>query len=216
MAQRSKRSIVAVALLLGGLLASLPLGSKISLMVDVAIEDLEKLASDPSCASEWIKNFILDFPDVSFRHEITGPDVNHILPAVENIYNALSLAGLNNQIKVSTVIQFGVVGTSYPPSAGAFLNDTLEKASRENVPVVVTETGWPSDGGLDASVANAKTYIENLIQNVKTGTPNRPGLLETYIFAMFNENQKPPGVEQYWGLFRPNESPVYSVNFDGN
>jgi Glycosyl hydrolases family 17 len=229
--------------------------------------------------------FIID-RYIGVGNEITGVDVNYILPAMQNIYDALSLAGLSNQIKVSTVIEFGVIGTSYPPSAGAFSNDSisylgpivqflsttgtplfanvypyfsyvenidvvdlnyalftspgivitdgqyqyqnlfdamvdvlhsaLEKAGGADVPIVVTETGWPSDGGLDASVENAKTYIGNLIPHVKNGTPKRPGALETYIFAIFNENQKPPGVEQHWGLFYPNENPVYSVKFYGD
>jgi exo-beta-1,3-glucanase (GH17 family) len=94
------------------------------------------------------------------------------------------------------------------------LHSALEKAGGANIPIVVTETGWPSDGGLDASVENAKTYIGKLIPHVKNGTPKRPGAWETYIFVIFNENQKPPGVEQH--LFYPNENPVYSVRFCGD
>lgn len=38
--------------------------------------------------------------------------------------------------------------------------------------------------------------------------PNRR--FETYIFGLFNENQKPgPNAERSWGLFQPNFSPVY-------
>ncbi|XP_059656827.1 putative glucan endo-1,3-beta-glucosidase GVI isoform X2 [Cornus florida] len=46
------------------------------------------------------------------------------------------------------------------------------------------------------------------------GTPKRPGKsIETYVFAIFNENLKPPGTEQNFGLYYPNMTQVYHLNF---
>ncbi|KAK8959445.1 hypothetical protein KSP40_PGU017618 [Platanthera guangdongensis] len=71
--------------------------------------------------------------------------------------------------------------------------------------LVVSETGWPSAGGGNAStVDNARAYNNNLISHVneKTGMPKRPGNdLEVDIFALFNENLKPEGTEQNFGIF---------------
>ncbi|KAK2448549.1 glucan endo-1,3-beta-glucosidase [Trifolium repens] len=43
-----------------------------------------------------------------------------ILPAIQNIYQAIRAKGLQDQIKVSTAIDMTLIGNSYPPSKGSF------------------------------------------------------------------------------------------------
>ncbi|KAJ3705774.1 hypothetical protein LUZ61_009479 [Rhynchospora tenuis] len=95
-------------------------------------------------------------------------------------------------------------------------NPALEKATGHHIRVMPTETGHPGRGGVAASLQNAQTYNQNLIYHVQKGTPKRPGEeLETFIFAAFNENQKQGDeVERNFGLFNPDLSPVYSLNFN--
>ncbi|KAF7033142.1 hypothetical protein CFC21_044264 [Triticum aestivum] len=88
-----------------------------------------------------------------------------------------------------------------------------ERLGVSGVDVVVSETGWPSAGGGAASVQNARTYNQNLVNHVGKGKPRRPRKVETYVFAMFNENLKENGVEQNWGLFYPNTNRVYPITF---
>ncbi|KAI9071868.1 hypothetical protein K1719_046167 [Acacia pycnantha] len=50
-----------------------------------------------------------------------------------------------------------------------------------NIPILVTESGWPSKGGSsesDATLDNANTYNSNLVKHVlnNTGTPKHPGV----------------------------------------
>ncbi|KAM5562192.1 putative glucan endo-1,3-beta-glucosidase BG5 [Rosa sericea] len=91
----------------------------------------------------------------------------------------------------------------------------MEKVGVPNVNVVVTESGWPSDGHGDFTTPQlAATYNKNFFRHIssKKGTPKRPNAsIEGYIFAMFNENQKPNGEEQHFGLFYPNMQPVYPI-----
>ncbi|EAZ14804.1 hypothetical protein OsJ_04731 [Oryza sativa Japonica Group] len=90
----------------------------------------------------------------------------------------------------------------------------LDKAGAAGVSIVVSESGWPSAGGDSATIDIARTYVQNLIKHAKKGTPKRPGVIETYVFAMFNENQKPgEATEQNFGAFYPNKTAVYPINF---
>ncbi|CAN1334869.1 Glucan endo-1,3-beta-glucosidase GV [Linum perenne] len=91
----------------------------------------------------------------------------------------------------------------------------LEKVAAP-VQVVVSETGWPSAGGDGATVENASAYYSGLTSGtVTSGTPRKPGQpIETYLFALFDENQKPGAAsEQHFGLFTPDKQPKYPVKF---
>ncbi|CAI9760402.1 unnamed protein product [Fraxinus pennsylvanica] len=84
--------------------------------------------------------------------------------------------------------------------------------------MVVTETGWPSNGDGNengANIANAAKYNGNVVRRVLTGggTPLRPNEpLNVYIFALFNENQKDGRTsERNFGLFYPNQDKVYDI-----
>ncbi|KAG0481619.1 hypothetical protein HPP92_012477 [Vanilla planifolia] len=92
----------------------------------------------------------------------------------------------------------------------------VEKAGSKGVRLVVSETGWPSGGGGPAAtVDNARAYNNRLVKHVKEGTPSRPGEeVEVYLFAMFNENLKPEGTERNFGLYNPDMTEVYHVDFN--
>lgn len=267
-------------------------GSNIELVVTILNDKLQGL-TDAAAATDWVQKNVQAFPDVKFKYIAVGnevhptdPQTQYLLPAIQNIHNAIVAASLQGQIKVSTAIDTTLVDNAYPPSAGKYSDaaksfitpvinflasngapllvnvypyfsytenptqidikyalftsegittpdgvkypslfdalldaqySALEKANAPNVEIVVSESGWPSEGGDAATPQNAQTFYQNLINHVKgtTGTPKRPGkAIETYLFAMFDENTKGGAeVEKHFGLFSPNKQPKYQLTF---
>lgn len=102
-------------------------------------------------------------------------------------------------------------------------------AGRRHSRMYVPESGHPhgkgSIGGAlkqdsvdEATQENAQTYNTNLISKVLRGdgTPYNPSAdISVYIFSLFNENLKPgDDDERNFGLFYPNGTPVYKVDFN--
>ncbi|KAG0481839.1 hypothetical protein HPP92_009923 [Vanilla planifolia] len=101
----------------------------------------------------------------------------------------------------------------------------LRSLNFSQIPLLVTETGWPSVGDPKtepfATRDNADTYNSNLIKHVvvdRAGTPLVPEHTPSvYIYELFNEDKKPgPESERHWGLFYGNGTPVYLLHVAGS
>ncbi|XP_020227150.1 glucan endo-1,3-beta-glucosidase 14 [Cajanus cajan] len=98
----------------------------------------------------------------------------------------------------------------------------LENVGFDKMEVIVTETGWASNGDQSeagANVTNARTYNYNLRKRLakRKGTPHRPkNVVKAYIFALFNENEKPGhSSENNYGLFKADGTISYDIGFHG-
>jgi len=96
---------------------------------------------------------------------------------------------------------------------------SIDALNFKDIPVVVTETGWPSFGGAnepDATAENAETYNNNMIQRVlnDSGPPSQPNIpINTYIYELFNEDKRNgPVSEKNWGIVYTNGSDVYPLS----
>uniref|UniRef100_A0A0D9VRV0 glucan endo-1,3-beta-D-glucosidase n=1 Tax=Leersia perrieri TaxID=77586 RepID=A0A0D9VRV0_9ORYZ len=107
----------------------------VELFVGVPDQSLAGLAADPGSADSWLRTNVLQFlPDTKIAALTVGNEVltgnnsaliRALLPAVQSLHGALVKLGLDKQIAVTTAHNLGVLGTSYPPSAGAFRKDLL-------------------------------------------------------------------------------------------
>ena len=98
----------------------------------------------------------------------------------------------------------------------------LENAGFNKMEVIVTETGWASNGDPNeagANMTNARTYNYNLRKRLakRKGTPHRPkNIVKAYIFAVFNEDSKPgASSERNYGLFKADGNISYDIGFHG-
>ncbi|KAL0316792.1 UNVERIFIED_CONTAM: Glucan endo-1,3-beta-glucosidase, basic isoform [Sesamum radiatum] len=159
---------------------------------------------------------ILNYGNVNFRYIAVGNEISpldsgsagiapSVVPAMQNIYNAISASGLGARVKgpflvnlypyfayasntkdvrldyalftsPSTVVSDGPY--QYQNLFNAMVdaaNAALQKVGAADVEVVVSETGWPSAGGTATTLDNARSYNSNLIKSVGNGTPRKPG-----------------------------------------
>ncbi|VFQ67864.1 unnamed protein product [Cuscuta campestris] len=108
----------------------------IGIVVGAANGDIPALASDPDFAGEWVNSNVLAYPGseiivVSVGNEVMRSVdqniISSLLPAMQNVQNALNAAGIGKKVKVSTVHAMEVLSQSDPPSSGTFKSaDTMK------------------------------------------------------------------------------------------
>ncbi|XP_039123123.1 glucan endo-1,3-beta-glucosidase-like [Dioscorea cayenensis subsp. rotundata] len=93
----------------------------------------------------------------------------------------------------------------------------MEKEGYTDIPLTVTETGWPTAGGVGAEPTKAGVYNNNVIMQALAGkgTPKRPKIpVEVYLFDLLDENLKEgPEFEKHFGIFNLDGSTAFSVRF---
>nr|KYP36201.1 Glucan endo-1,3-beta-glucosidase [Cajanus cajan] len=144
-------------------------------------------------------------------------------PLLANVYPYFAYANDQQHVSLAYALftQQGNNDVGYQNLFDAMVDSiyaALEKVGASNLQIVVSESGWPSNGGNGATTENAGTYYANLISHASgtSGTPKRPGIpIETFLFAMFDENQKPGAeTELHFGLFTPDEATKYRLSFN--
>lgn len=170
----------------------------------------------------------------AFRPELT-PLITQIVsflntngsPFVVNIYPFLSLYQSTDFPQDYAFFD----GTTHPVTDGqnVYSNafdgnfDTLVAALNRigygQMPIVVGEVGWPTDGAVGANLSAARAFNQGLINHVLSnkGTPLRPGVppMDIYLFSLLDEGQKsvlPGNFERHWGIFSFDGQAKYPLN----
>ncbi|KAF2306092.1 hypothetical protein GH714_012391 [Hevea brasiliensis] len=148
-------------------------------------------------------------------------------PFVVNIYPFLSLYGSTDFPQDYAFFE----GSTHPVTDGpnvyynAFdgnfdtLVAALNKLGYGQMPIVIGEVGWPTDGAISANLTAARAFNQGLINNVLSnkGTPLRPGAppMDIYLFSLLDEGAKstlPGNFERHWGIFSFDGQAKYPLN----
>uniref|UniRef100_A0A7N0SWN8 glucan endo-1,3-beta-D-glucosidase n=1 Tax=Kalanchoe fedtschenkoi TaxID=63787 RepID=A0A7N0SWN8_KALFE len=98
------------------------------------------------------------------------------------------------------------------------LVSALTKNGFGNVPIIVGEVGWPTDGDKNATPTLARRFNQGFMTRVIAGkgTPLRPTQpVEAYLFSLIDEDDKsiqPGNFERHWGVFNFDGSLKYQLN----
>ncbi|KAJ7553900.1 hypothetical protein O6H91_06G117300 [Diphasiastrum complanatum] len=264
--------------------------SDVDILVGITNDLIPAFASSQAFAYGWVnKNLLAYLPIVKITGLVVGDEVltefswaaGTLLPAMQNIHNALVAAKLDKQIKVSTSHSSSILSSGFFPSQAHFKasfsawvqpildflsatesffmlsfnpidlylqsshNSSLDYAlfvsnkgvldananlvyqnlfdavvdaafnamgamNHPELPIVVSETGWPWAGTAaeEASPENAAIFNTNLVRHIlnNKGTPLRPDAeIHTYMFDPFSEAKKAGIISEYeWRMFVSN------------
>ncbi|KAK9268990.1 hypothetical protein L1049_000757 [Liquidambar formosana] len=146
-------------------------------------------------------------------------------PFTVNIYPFISL-----YIDPNFPVEYGFFdGNSSPVNDGgtSYYNmfdanhDTLvwalQKNGFGNLPIIVGEIGWPTDGDENANLNYARRFNQGFLSHISggKGTPMRPGPVDAYLFSLIDEDAKsidPGNFERHWGIFTFDGLPKYPLN----
>ncbi|KAJ7550659.1 hypothetical protein O6H91_07G111400 [Diphasiastrum complanatum] len=159
---------------------------------------------------------------VSFLDKVGGPFTINLYPFISlhqdpNFPKEFAFFdGTSNAIVDGSNTYTNVFDASYDLLVAA-----LKNAGYPNLPIIVGEVGWPTDGDINANVQNAQRFNQGLLRHIVTspGTPLRPGIpIEVYLFSLIDEDQKsiaPGSFERHWGLYTFDGQRKYSLDLTG-
>ncbi|EEF32004.1 Glucan endo-1,3-beta-glucosidase precursor, putative [Ricinus communis] len=93
----------------------------------------------------------------------------------------------------------------------------LQKNGFGNLPIIVGEIGWPTDGDKNANMIYAQRFNQGFMQRISggKGTPLRPEPIDAYLFSLIDEDAKsidPGNFERHWGIFTFDGRAKYTLN----
>ncbi|XP_068638795.1 glucan endo-1,3-beta-glucosidase-like [Aristolochia californica] len=198
-------------------LQSLTLGGRIKISTPHAASVLS--TSYPPSASTFDPEIMATMRQLlKFLDDTEAPFMVNLYPFFSYVANPANVP-----------LEFAVFGVATPVHDGELTYENqfdasvdgfvaaLEKEGFGNIPVAVTETGWPTAGGAGAGKAEAEAYNGCIVRRVQNGvgTPRRPNVgVEVFLFDLYDENQKDGSeYERHFGIFGVDGKRAYSIRF---
>ncbi|KAK9058656.1 hypothetical protein SSX86_023498 [Deinandra increscens subsp. villosa] len=110
-------------------------GTNIEVIVGLGNENLQKMR-DPQQAQIWIQQNVEPYLSqtkitcINVGNEVLGGQdgqlASYLLPTMKTMYGALVTLGLSKQVYITTAHSLQILGTSFPPSQGAFKEDMVQ------------------------------------------------------------------------------------------
>ncbi|KAI8527091.1 hypothetical protein RHMOL_Rhmol12G0048900 [Rhododendron molle] len=176
--------------------------------------------SYPPSAGAFDPNFLpIMIPLLQFLRDTQSPLMVNVYPYFSYVNNPQDVS-LDSVLFRSTNItndQNMAYDNVFDMTVDAFVY-AMEREGFAGIPVVVTETGWPTGGGAAASDENALAYNGNVVRRAleNVGTPRKPGVgVEVFLFDLFDENEKDgEESEKHFGVFGVDGVKTYPLNFN--
>ncbi|THG13979.1 hypothetical protein TEA_024848 [Camellia sinensis var. sinensis] len=148
-------------------------------------------------------------------------------PFVVNIYPFLSLygnsdfpqdyaffEGTNHAVTDGPNVYYNAFDGNFDTLVAA-----LSKIGYGQMPIIIGEVGWPTDGAVSANLTAARAFNQGLINHILSnkGTPLRPDVppIDIYLFSLLDEGAKsimPGNFERHWGIFSFDGQAKYPLN----
>ncbi|KAG8064399.1 hypothetical protein GUJ93_ZPchr0004g38883 [Zizania palustris] len=110
------------------------LDTGVEFVVGIGNENVSAMM-DPAAAQAWVQQHVRPYlPSARITCIAVGNEVlkgndtalkGNLLPAMQSVYQAVVALGLQGQVNVTTAHSLDIMGSSYPPSAGAFRPDVV-------------------------------------------------------------------------------------------
>ncbi|KAL9232982.1 hypothetical protein vseg_008030 [Gypsophila vaccaria] len=199
------------------------LGNTVKATVPLNADVYESPASNPVPSAGVFRSDIADLmvQIVEFLSQNNAP-------FSVNIYPFLSLYG-NPNFPINyaffdggsdPIVDNGIKYTNLFDANYDTLVSALKAAGHGDLPIIIGEIGWPTDGDINANINNAVRFYKGLLPRIaaQTGTPLRPGPIVMYLFGLIDEEAKsidPGPFERHWGIFRYDGQPKFPMDLSG-
>ncbi|CAH9086126.1 unnamed protein product [Cuscuta europaea] len=157
---------------------------------------------------------------VSFLNSIGSPFIVNIYPFLSLYGNSdfpqdyAFFEGTTHQVVDGPNVYFNAFDGNFDTLVSA-----LSKIGYSQMPIVIGEVGWPTDGAVSANITAARAFNQGLVNHVlrNQGTPLRPGAppMDVYLFSLLDEDGKsilPGNFERHWGMFSFDGQAKYKLN----